>query len=71
MDLPSVYFFVILEWSLSSPFIDKGERRVTCMCYMIFFLGRKIRGLCSRPIASDVPLLEECPLSFDAVGDVP
>jgi hypothetical protein len=38
------------------------------MCYVIFFLGRKIRGLHSCPVAGDVPLLEERPLSFDVVA---
>jgi hypothetical protein len=32
------------------------------------FLGRKIRGLQSCPVVGGVPLLEEWPLSFDAVA---
>jgi hypothetical protein len=37
------------------------------MCYVMSFLGRKIRGFQSCPVVSGVPLLEEWPLSFDAV----
>jgi hypothetical protein len=45
----------------------QGERRVTCMSYMMSFLGRKIRGLQSCPVVGGVPLLKEWPLSFDVV----
>jgi hypothetical protein len=38
------------------------------MCYVISFLERKIRGPHSCPVVGGVPLLEEWPLSFDAVA---
>jgi hypothetical protein len=49
-----------MKWSLPSPFIVvRGTSGYICMCYVIFFLGRKIRGLHSCPVVGDVPLLEE------------
>jgi hypothetical protein len=41
------------------------------MCYVIFFLERKIRGLYSCLVVGGVPLLEEWPLSFDVVATCP
>jgi hypothetical protein len=41
------------------------------MCYMIFFLERKIQGLYFCLVVGGVPLLEEWPLSFDAVATCP
>jgi hypothetical protein len=41
---------------------------VTCMCYVMPFLGRKIQGLQSCPVVGGVPLLEQWSLSFDAVA---
>jgi hypothetical protein len=37
------------------------------MCCVMFFLGRKSRSLQSCPVVGGVSLLEEWPLSFDAV----
>jgi hypothetical protein len=41
------------------------------MRYAMSFLGRKIRGLQSCPVVGGVLLLEEWPLSFDAVATCP
>jgi hypothetical protein len=41
------------------------------MRYVISFLGRKIQGLHSFPVVGGVPLLEEWPLSFDAIATCP
>jgi hypothetical protein len=41
------------------------------MRYVMSFLGRKIRGLQYCPVVGGVPLLEEWPLSFDAVVTCP
>jgi hypothetical protein len=57
-----------LKWSLPSPFIDARGTRGYMHVLRDIFLRRKIRGLHSCPVVSDVPLLEERPLSFDAVA---
>jgi hypothetical protein len=41
------------------------------MRYVMSFLGTKIRGLQSCPVVGGVPLLEEWPLSFDAIATCP
>jgi hypothetical protein len=58
---------LFLKWSLLSPFIDTRERRVTCIRYVKSFLGRKGQSFQSCPAVGGVPLLEEWPMSFDAV----
>jgi hypothetical protein len=41
------------------------------MCYVTFFLERKIQGLYSCLVVGGMPLLEEWSLSFDAVATCP
>jgi hypothetical protein len=74
-DVSSVCGFSLLLSFLSSwkgpclPLLKmQGEHRVTCMCCVLFFLGRKSQSLQPCPIVGGVSLLEEWPLSSDAIA---